>query len=306
MILVARAPAFMTVQDAGFRGFRASGIPPGGAMDRSAWMRGNSLVGNRDGEAALEWAVSGGALRFETPSRIALTGARCVATLGGVEVRHGAAVEVEAGTELLVEKLTGGRFLYVSVAGGIDVPVVMGSRSTYLPGKFGGFEGRRIRNGDRLRIGSAGSSSALDAGAITAGGPPSSPSAGSAIRVVPGPEESWFDPVTLGTFYQSEFTVSASSDRAGYRLEGTRIAPANRGTLVSQPGCPGAIQIPAGGSPIVLMADGPTIGGYARIAVVATADLATLAQMPPGAKLTFVKVGFAEAVGLLGGGAGHA
>jgi antagonist of KipI len=194
-------------------------------------------------------------------------------------------VQASAGTRLEIRPRADHRFLYVAVRGGIDVPEVMGSRSTYLPGGFGGFEGRRLRTGDVLPVGPA-----LHSGLggnvhprITADPTDTDVT----IRVTPGPQWERFDERARETLLESRFTVSPSSDRMGYRLDGPAIISGVSATLPSEAACPGAIQIPDGGQPIVIMPDGPTVGGYPKIAVVNSADLRLLAQCLPGRGVRF-------------------
>lgn len=298
MVIATRAPAFLTVQDSGFQHSRSHGIPPCGAMDRDSWLRGNLLVGNTSGEASLEWALSGGSLRFTHDTQIALSGARPVATISGTPVPAETRLTVPANSELVIAGLEAGRFLYIAIRGGVDVPLVLGSRATYLPGSFGGFFGRRIRTGDSLPVGKPAESENSVEISFPAHPLRPSPQVTNEIRVVDGPEASLFGNKARQEFFQSEFLVSATSDRAGYRLEGPVITSAEAGRIVSVPGCPGAIQIPSSGAPIVLMADGPTIGGYPRIAVVVSADLGAFAQLSPGDRVRFRLTGLEEAARL--------
>src|SRR5690349_21633514 len=152
MITVTRAPPYLTIQDAGRTHFRAAGVPRGGAMDAFAMHTANLMVGNSDG-AVLEWALAGGALTFSTAVSFALVGAMVRATIAGRPVAPCTTTRAAPGEQLVVEQFLMGRFLYIAVSGGFDVPVLLGSRSTYLPGRFGGFEGRLIKTGDQLAIG---------------------------------------------------------------------------------------------------------------------------------------------------------
>lgn len=284
MITVNRAPPYLTVQDSGRRRARASGVPQGGAIDSFALRAANALAGNSLDAAGLEWALGGGSIKFERDAVFALAGAKAQAMLSGRSVAPCTTVYARSGEELVIDRISSGRFLYVAVSGGIDVPIVLGSRSTYLPGRFGGYLGRTLKHGDALALGP----------------PPSrTPAAGchcaadllpryemGIVHVTEGTHSNLFDEATWHTFTDSEYKVSAASDRTGYRLEG----PALRnpvGTLPSEASCPGSIQVPGDGFPIALMADAPTVGGYPKIAVIAEADLPIIAQRSPGDTIRF-------------------
>ena len=275
-----RAPAFLTVQDLGFTGHRAEGMPVSGAMDRSALRSGNAIIGNAEGLAALEWSLTGGSIRFDRDTTIALTGARVSARLDDSPVSASTATAVPAGGTLTVDRFVSGRFLYLCVSGGIDTAPVLGSRSTYLPAAIGGHEGRRLRMGDVLPLGSAmkGTAAAPEYPA-----PPND----ARVRVIPGPQFGMFGDGARILLTSAAFTISATSDRTGYHLEGARFPPNELGSILSEPACPGSIQVTPSGRAIVLMADGPTIGGYPKIAVVASADLHRVAQRMPGEEVRF-------------------
>jgi biotin-dependent carboxylase-like uncharacterized protein len=258
-------------------------------MDRWALSEANRLVGNPPGSAAIEWALGGGTLRFEHAGICALSGARVQATLDGSPIDAERPLAVRAGSELKVTRLLHRRFIYLAVSGGIEVPQVLASRSTYLPGRFGGMEGRRLRSGDRLSLGP---SAVPSPGATGAKGPSyDSP----LVRVTFGPQASLFDAEGWETFLGNEFRVSLASDRTGYRLDGPALTHDGEAALPSEPGCVGAVQVPEGGTPIALMADGPTVGGYPKIAVVIWADLPVLAQKKPGDPVRFQVVTMAAA-----------
>ena len=253
-------------------------------MDAFALQALNAIVGNAVDSAALEWALGGGALRFQRDCVFAIGGAHARATLMGQAIPSFTTCHARTGEELTVEQLTRGRFLYIALSGGIDVPEVLGSRSTYLPGHFGGYKGRMIARNDSLPLGPP---------------PISTPSEGftcppellpryesPAVRISRGPQADLFDDDAWHTLTETEFSVSTASDRTGYKLKGKAVSDA-AGNLPSDASCQGAIQIPGDGTPIVLMADAPTIGGYPKIAVVAEADLPILAQRSPGEIVRF-------------------
>ena len=188
------------------------------------------------------------------------------------------------------------RFAYIAFGGGVNVPEVLGSRSTYLPGGFGGHEGRRLKHGDRLPLGppvrewNTGWSDRIAEFL---------PRAEGAVRVVPGPQVDLFDPGEVDRLLAGKLAVGRGADRMGYRLEGQEFAHRAPAALPSEPVCVGAVQVPQGGAPIVLMPDGPTVGGYPKIASVITADLGRFAQLAPAERPMFEMVTFEEAVAAL-------
>jgi len=281
VISVVRAPFATTVQDLGRPGHRHIGVPVSGAMDRDALVATNVCVGNVAGAAALEIALGGGELRFDDDTVIATGGARFVAMLGERALAPWVPFHVRAGDSLRMERVTDGQFAYLAVHGGIDVPLVLGSRSTLLSAALGGHEGRLLRAGDVLPIGD-------DA----AGGPGPVPAveydATRPIPIVRGPQGAALDDAAWRTLLDSDFTVSRASNRAGYRLDGATIAHHVATDRPSEPTCIGAIQLPSDGAPIVLMRDGPTVGGYPKIAVVREDALGLLAQRAPDSIVRFV------------------
>jgi 5-oxoprolinase (ATP-hydrolysing) subunit C len=291
VIEVVKAPPFATIQDLGWRTGRAFGLPVGGAMDPRSLALTNAAVGNPPGAAAIEWALGTGTLRVDADTVFAV-GGRADAQVD----RRGAAafspIEVRAGSVLSVTPKPDWRFVYVAVRGGIEVPELLGSRSTYLPGGFGGHEGRRLKSGDRLPVGPPRPGAGFDpSGDIRL---QDAPPVIEALRVTRGPQWDRFDDTARRGFFASTYTVSPVSDRMGYRLSGPAILPREAATLPSEPACPGAVQIPDDGQPIVLMPDGPTVGGYPKLAVVARDDLRRLAQRPPGSEVRFVEVSLEE------------
>ncbi|HKV70012.1 MAG TPA: biotin-dependent carboxyltransferase family protein [Gemmatimonadales bacterium] len=262
MITVLHAPAYCTIQDRGWHNLRRAGMPVSGAMDRWASHAANLMVGNPDDAAVFEWALTGGRLQFDRDVVAAIRGP-------GVSVTHA----VRAGEELVLPRPAVGRFLYLAVAGGLHTAVILGSRSTYLPAGLG----HAIKTGDRIPIGSlptTGATTPADEPRYAAG----------VVRVVEGPQRHLFTDDAWHQFLRTEWKVSRASDRMGYRLEGEPVA-APAADLPSEAACVGAIQMPPDGLPIVLMADGPTVGGYPKIAVVITADLPILVQRQPGESL---------------------
>jgi biotin-dependent carboxylase-like uncharacterized protein len=283
MITITRAPPYLTVQDGGRKHSRDSGVPRGGAMDSFALRAANAVAGNDVDAAGLEWALGDGSITFEQDAAFAFGGAKANATLGSRVVAPCTTIYARAGDTLTFERISGGRFLYLAIGGGIDVPIILGSRSTYLPGRFGGYMGRTMKRGDVLPLGR----------------PTHRPAEGfhcaadllprydtGIVHVTRGTHAYLFDDSAWRTLTESEYRVAAASDRTGYKLEGPAVANPV-GTLPSEAGCPGSIQIPGDGLPIALMADAPTVGGYPKIAVVAEADFPRVAQRSPGEPIRF-------------------
>jgi len=280
-----------TVQDLGRRGRAALGLPPCGAMDELSLRVANRLVGNADERAAVEITLAGPEIRFDENALVALAGSRFECELDGRPMPHGEALAVAPGTTLSIGRSLDGARAIVAVAGGIDVAPVLGSRSTFLRGGFGGFEGRPLKSGDRLRIGQAGRRKRrrLRAGAL----PRYEPHA--TLRVIEGPQSAAFTESGRRAFLVSRYRVSPHSDRMGVRLDGPAIELAAKPDLLPEGIAPGAVQVPGDGRPIVLGADRPTTGGYTKIATVVTADLWKTGQAKPGDEIGFVAVDFATA-----------
>lgn len=294
--------ALTTVQDGGRYGFQQFGIGPGGVMDRQAYIMGNWLVGNNAGNntgaAVLEATVIGPHLEFLHSGVIALTGADMQATLNGEKIRRYAAIEVAAGDVLRLSAAVNGCRAYIAFAGGIDVPLVMNSRSTNLKCAFGGFNGRKLAAGDELDVCPTENPADYMAARGRSMAEQVYPTEFT-LRFVPGPQQDMFTEESRRIFEQSEYIVSAKSDRMGYRLEGPTLSAVGGMDIVSDGIAAGSIQVSTDGQPIVLMADRQTTGGYAKIGTVVSYDLWLLAQAMPGAKVYFLAVTVEEAQRLL-------
>ncbi|GMG91917.1 biotin-dependent carboxyltransferase family protein [Cupriavidus metallidurans] len=300
MIEIIRPGAQASVQDLGRVGFRRFGVGRSGAADDLALRVGNRLLGNDPGAAAIEFTLGRAAVRFEADMRVALTGAECSANLDGVPVWSWHAFDVRRGETLTLPSPRGGTRTYLCVAGGIDVPLVMNSRSTDLKSGFGGFEGRVLRDGDRVPVGRPGIEQAQDWVGVAAPGwalPGQDGGNAIAIRLLPGPEYADFEPASQAALWQSEWTITPQSNRMGLRLQGPALARrAERSAdLLSHGVVPGVMQVPPSGQPIALMSDAQTTGGYPKIGTVIGADLWRLAQVPLGATVRFRQVTLEEA-----------
>jgi KipI family sensor histidine kinase inhibitor len=287
-VLEVIAPGLLTtVQDLGRSGYQRLGVPASGAVDLLAMRAANALVGNPAGAAGLEITVEGPTLRFLEGARIAITGADLQPVLrspAGTQwpLPLWQSVFVRRGSVLECVGLRSGCRGYLAVAGGICLPLVMGSRSTYLPGEFGGQQGRRLQAGDILAVASPGGHLASQAGRWLP--PDSRPNYSDAptVRAVLGPHQSHFGAEALVTLFAQEYQVAAASDRMGLRLQGEPLYYKGPGHLASFGMALGSIQVPPDGQPIVLLADRQTAGGYPVVATVIRADVPLLAQCLPG------------------------
>ena len=274
---ILRAGMFTTVQDRGRWGFQSRGVPVSGALDCYSHRLANRLLGNDPDAATLEVTLMGPHVRFEARTTFAVTGAAFGLAVDEVPAAMNRPYEVRPGSILKFgERLRGAR-AYVAVAGGIDVPPILGSRSTHVLTGMGGLEGRALKAGDVLRIGPRGEKQE-EMVQRTEFAPRPLPFVpfGAKLRAVSS-DERLFAHIT-----SQRFRVSPRSDRMGYRLEGGSIADAPTGELISTAVPTGALQVPPTGNPILLMNDHATTGGYVIAATVITADLPLAGQLAPG------------------------
>ncbi len=284
-----------TVQDAGRRSFRSLGVPLGGAADQRSYVTANLLVGNNAGAAALEATLLGPALEFTAECAFAVTGADLGAQLNGAELPLYRCNLARRGDILAFAARRSGCRAYIAFAGGIDVPMVMGSRSTCLAAAFGGYNGRALAAGDRLQLAGA----ATLPGALLGRRAPENCFAGVAtLRAIAGPQSDCFSAADYRSFFTTQYTLSASSDRMGCRLRGAALKPAGGGNIVSDAVCAGAVQVPGDGQPVLLLADCQTTGGYPKIACVVSVEIPRAAQCAPGDKVRFeqIEIGAAQAL----------
>ena len=281
MIEVVEPGALTSVQTAGGRpGWRHLGVPVGGAADAWSARLANRLVGNADEAPLLEVTLVGPVLRFTAPTSIAMAGAAFEATLNGVLVSRHSGQSVRAGSTLRMGA-GGGARAYLAAGGGILVDEVLGSAATDLRTGFGGHDGRPLRAGDRLEVGEPSGALSRWTGSSPAG----------AVRLVDGPHA---EASVIAALVGGAWTASVAADRAGVRLDGVPLATSV--TEVASIGLPlGAIQVPADGRPIVMLADRPVTGGYPVPACVIRADVGRVAQLRPGDGLRFAAVSIEEA-----------
>jgi biotin-dependent carboxylase-like uncharacterized protein len=284
VVEIERAGLCDLVVDLGRPGHEHLGVPHGGAADPAALAVANRLVGNEATAAGLELAFAGPALRFPLGGTVAISGACFSATRSsGAGVKWNETVVLKPGEILDLGATREGCRCWLAVRGGLAVPVVMGSRSTFLPAGFGGLQGRALRHGDVLRLGEAAAAQRLLRAV-----PPADRN-DNCLRVVAGPQAGLFEDAGLAAFFSETYRVASASDRRGLRLNGTALSRVGT-ELPSQGVLPGAVQVPPNGQPIILGWDGPVTGGYPVIAGVIRADWPRLAQLRPGDGVRFVTV----------------
>lgn len=300
MAVKVRKPGLLTtVQDLGRPGYFHLGIPMGGAMDRLALRAGNLLVGNDEGAAALEAVFMGPDLEFAVDTVVAVTGATLPILLDGVEQPGWTAFAVKAGQVLSFGFLQSGARAYICIAGGIDTPPALGSRSTYAIGALGGVEGRAVLAGDLLPLGAA--SGKARAGTSVAGSLRRSPGDPAELRVLPGLYWHRITQTAQRNFFADEWVVAPEADRMGYRFRNgrplefvDREPPFGAGSDPSNivDGCYpyGSVQVPGGTEPIVLHRDAVSGGGYFMIGTVISADMDLIGQLQPHKAVRFVEV----------------
>ncbi len=295
-MLIVKAGMLATVQARPRFGWQHLGVPPGGAMDDYSFRVANLIVGNDAEEAALEVTLLGPELEFDSQVTIAVCGADLTAQTNGSEIPKITPVDLAAGARVRFGARRSGARAYVAVRGGIDAPVVLGSRTTSLSGALPGLAGRALRAGDELQIGNrtVGNPRRVDPAMWSIG------EADAAVRFIPGPDIELFGAESRDAFETGEYRISVQSNRMGYRLEGPMLKPVNAGTLLSEATPIGSIQVPPSGLPILLMADRQTTGGYPRIGTVITADLPIAGQLAPGDRLRFARATEDQAIAALG------
>lgn len=282
-----------TIQDAGRTGFQESGVPVTGVMDTRSFKLANILVGNDETEAVLEVTLMGPMFEFTADNIIAVTGGNLGPKVNGKDIPMYQAVLVKQGDSMSFMGIKSGSRAYVAFAGGLDIPLIMGSRSTHLKSKLGGFDGRKLGAGDEIGFlaprtelpnflkrkleGEAFSDSSLT------------------LRVVMGPQDDCFTDKGIATFLENEYTLTNEADRMGLRFEGELIEHKSGGDIITDGISFGAVQVPSHGQPIVMMADHQTTGGYTKIASVISVDLPKAAQMKPGTRVRFEKISVEEA-----------
>lgn len=310
MLKILKPGLLSTVQDLGRIGYQKQGVIASGVMDPVAHRIANLLVGNDQNEASLEMTLAGPKIEFQESALISICGGDLAPHINGEPVKQWRPVYVQKGSVLTFGQAKEGCRAYLAVAGGIDVPVVMESRSTYMRAEIGGFHGRSLESNDELMIGTPSPSAEetleelereandqpfveMDWYVATDFAPQFQED--QPIRVIKGREFELFTTESQQALFSETFKVSSKSDRMGYRLEGAELSLENKQSMISEAVAFGTIQVPSNGQPIVLLADRQTTGGYPKIAQIASVDLPVIGQMKPGATISFEEITLEEA-----------
>lgn len=301
MIEIEQSAALNSIQDLGRYDWRDSGVSVSGAMDSLALRAGNILLNNAENMAAIEVQIFPFRVKFHQPTTIAITGADCRTLLNGQPLLPWCVRPIAAGDIVEMRFPTQGARGYLCVAGGIDVPEVLGSRSTALRGEFGGYHGRPLRRGDKVKFGATRQPTLPQMGLSIA--PPELAMAeyfpkldqnDLLVRVIPSGEFTLFT-ADSQRIWQQSWKISLQSNRTGYRLSGQPLRASETIELRSYGLIPGIIQVPPAGEPIIQLSDANTAGGYPKLACVIEQDLWRLAQLPPGKTLRLVESTVAQA-----------
>ncbi|WP_122661898.1 biotin-dependent carboxyltransferase family protein [Pseudomonas viridiflava] len=301
MIEILSATALATVQDLGRIGSLGYGVGTSGAMDTLAVATGNILLGNAEDAAAIEIPVFPFEVRLLEDCAFAVTGAASAANLDGVSFPPNWVMQGLKGQTLTINQPVTGCRAYLCLAGGVDVPVVLGSRSTQLRGEFGGFQGRALQQGDQLAAAAPGLlARAVDFGVLSpTHALPLSVDGVVAMRVLPAAEYQAFTADSRASFWSDDWKITSQSNRYGFRLEGTPILPEQAMEVRSHGIVPGVIQVPHGGQPIIQMRDAQPSGGYPKFGTVIEADLWRLGQAAIGSRIRFIECSYDQALDAL-------
>lgn len=289
-LLVVRPGMLTTIQDPGRWGRQASGVPVAGPMDLYSHRLANRIVGNDDGDAALEITIIGPELQADGDLMCAVAGADFAIAIDGVPVPAHQAFTVPSGARLRFGERRAGARATLAVAGGLAVEPLFGSRATSVISRMGPMGGRPLVAGDRLPI-----APARNAG-LPVGAPLRLPAGGARVRVILGPHDHMFTPEAVRTLLETRFVVTPQSNRMGYRLEGAPLQHSSASDILSDATPIGSLQVPGSGQAILLMADRQTTGGYPKIATVVTADLPLAGQLAPGDWIEFTACTPADAI----------
>ena len=294
MITVVKPGTFTTIQDLGRKGFQRLGVPEAGAMDKFSFKIGNLLAGNNENTPALEMTLFGPELYFEESAVIAVTGADLLPKVNGKKIKNWSTIKINSKSTLTFDGPVGnGGRGYIAINGGFtspDVKKILGSFSTYLPAKFGGYLGRALTEGDHF----TNSSEKKISNNQQLKSPPVFKDK-ETLRIIFGPQQDRFFDNSLKELLDSEYQITPDSDRIGCRISGPKMIHNNGPDVISDGNTFGAIQVPGNGEPIILLADRGTTGGYTKIASVISADWSKLAQLIPGCTIEFQEVSLKEA-----------
>ena len=293
MGIIVRSPGSLTtVQDAGRRGYQRFGVGASGAVDVHAYAYANVLVGNHANDAVLECTIIGPVLEFTAPTFIAVTGGDMTPMVNNNAIEMYRAIKIKKGDVLSFGARKSGCRAYIAFAGGLDIPMIMGSRSTYIKEKVGGLEGRKLRAGDEI---------GLRADVLTLPNylyrvmEKQIYTTDNTVRVLMGPQDEKYTDKGIRTFLTTPYTVTKEFDRMGCRLKGEKIELKNDGNIITDGIAFGSIQVPDSGQPIIMLSDRQTTGGYAKIASIINVDMPAIAQSVTGNIVRFKKIGIREA-----------
>jgi len=278
---------FTTIQDLGRFGNLKFGVPIAGAMDTFSFIAANLLVANNTNDACLEITLIGPELQALTNAQIALTGGLASPKINGQDVPMWQTLDVKKGDVLSFGKIVKGCRAYLSIRGGINTPLMLGSRSTYVRGKFGGLNGRQLKTGDIIK---AFPKPHLKSHFSMPEELVPQFSGHFKVHVILGPQDDMFTEKGVQTFLSNLYKVTSEADRMGYRLEGPNIEHEAQAEIISDALLPGAVQVPKNGKPIIVMRDAQTTGGYPKIATVISSDVSLLGQAKPEDTIEFSKI----------------
>lgn len=314
MIKLIKSGLLTTIQDLGRYGYQKHGVVTSGAMDTESHRISNLLVGNDENTPTLEVTLMGPVIEFQKDALISICGGNLSPMIDGTRVNAWKPLYIKEGSELRFGNPKQGFRAYLSIAGGFDVPEVMGSASTYLRAGIGGFEGRALESGDEIALGTpfpsstrtleklkeqAGKKSYQSAPWCVSPEFKTNVQSGTTIRVTEGKDYSLFSDESQDSFLKHSYQIDSKSDRMGYRLKGQKLKLNEKVDMISEAVTFGTIQVPNEGNPIILLADRQTTGGYPKIAQVASVDLPKLAQLKPGEKIHFKKITLEQSQKLL-------
>lgn len=292
VIKIIKPGLYTTIQDKGRTGFQRYGIPVAGAMDDFAFRIANILVGNDENEAVIEATFLGPCIQLDFDGFIAITGAYMDPKINETSVKMWRNLKVDKGDILEFSGATQGLRTYIAFGGSLGINEILNSKSTYVRGALGGFNGRKLLAEDEISIDV--SKSKVEPGKYISPGFIPEYTKEVNVRVILGPQDDHFSPEVIETFLSSPYKITAEADRMGYRLEGPTLSHVKGPDIISDGIAMGSVQVPGHGFPIVMMADRQTTGGYTKMATVVTFDLPYLAQMGPGDVMHFQQVTIEE------------
>ncbi|WP_173915548.1 biotin-dependent carboxyltransferase family protein [Halobacillus sp. Marseille-Q1614] len=304
MLKIVKDGLLTSIQDLGRTGYQKYGVISSGSMDTYAHRIANVLVGNEEQEATVEVTLLGPEIKFEEDALLSICGGDLSPKVNNQNVSMWKPVYIERGSTLKFGKPKSGCRAYLAIAGGLDIPEVMGSRSTYLRAELGGFKGRALSSGDEIAFRSALSDERkkslsgkgfIESRWMVAKDIIPDYSSRPVVSIIDGPQYDWFDKNSQESLFKESFKVSSQSDRMGYRLNGPSLSLKKKKELISEAVAFGSIQVPPDGNPIILLADRQTTGGYPKIGQAASVELPVISQIKPGEQISFKRITLEDA-----------